>query len=333
MAGLPRLGFQNVAGMNGSGDILADRRFDWARALIHEGDHAAAADLLEQIVDIVPGWCPAWAALAEVRQRLGETEAATAAWRKAAAIDRDGRLGAKLHLARLTGEAPSAMPGTYVRALFDDYAPRFDRHLTEQLDYRGPQILAEVLAEVAPDRCFARALDLGCGTGLMARALERCVAAIDGVDLSPKMIDAARRTGLYSELTVGSLEAAVSEAAPDRYDLVTAADVVVYLGDLAPLMVGVARVLVPRGLFAFTVQLKPDPAEAHATEGMDTADKTVLATPGFVLGPDLRFAHSRLYVKSVVASAGLRLLSIVEASTRTEKGIAVPGLVVLAGRH
>lgn len=293
-----------------SNDLLADRRVAWARAMAREGDHAAAADLLEQVVERVPGWAPGWAALAEARERAGAPEAARAAWLRVAALDGAGTLGAEPHLARLEGRAV-ALPAPYLRALFDDYAPRFDRHLVEALGYDGPAVLLEGLARAAPGRRFAHALDLGCGTGLMGRALAGRAERIDGVDLSPAMVERARETGAYDGLAACSLEEALAGAGPGHYDLVTAADVFVYLGDLGPVAAGIAAALAPGGLLAFTVQLR------------DT---------GFALGPDMRFSHGEDHVAVALAAAGLRLALIEPASTRREAGRAVPGLVAVAAR-
>ena len=293
-----------------SNHLLADRRFAWARGLAEAGDHAAAADLLDQAVALVPGWAPGWAALAEARERAGDGDGAIAAWLKVAALDVAGMLGAEPHLARLRGRTPAGLPEPYVRALFDDYAPRFDRHLVEALDYRGPEVVLAALERAAPGRRFGRALDLGCGTGLMGRALSGRVGAIDGVDLSPAMVALAREAGCYASLTAGPLEDALS-AGTDRYDLVTAADVFVYLGDLAPVLAAAARALTPGGVLAFTVQAHHD---------------------GFALGADMRFGHSESHLREALAAAGLGIALLEPASTRREAGHAVPGTVAVARR-
>ncbi len=300
-----------MTGSDSSSDILADRRFAWAMALVSEGDDVGAADLLEQVVERVPAWAAGWAALGDARDRLGEKNAAFGAWQHAVRLDPGDRVGAGLRLARLGAIAATTMPAAYVRALFDDYAPRFDQHLIAGLRYRGPALLAAALAEVAPGRRFARALDLGCGTGLMGGALRESVGRIDGVDLSPAMVAQARRTGSYTELAVGSIEAALEQAEPNTFDLLTAADVLVYCGDLAPVMAGAARVLISGGLFGFTLQ------RGDGTEG-------------FAIGSDLRFAHAPNHARDSIGAAGLTIRRFEEVSTRIEKGCAVPGLLIVA---
>ena len=295
-----------------SDDLLADRRFAWAKGMADDGDFAAAADLFAQIVERVPGWAPGWAGLAEARERNGDPAGAREAWARVAEHDRAEILGAAAHLARLDGHTPAALPGAYVRALFDDYAPRFDRHLVATLDYRGPAVLDDALGRAAPGRHFDRALDLGCGTGLMGLAMAGRASRIEGVDLSPAMVERARATGAYAVLSAGSLEEALAAADPASYDLVVAADVLVYVGDLAPVFRGAARVLRPGGVLGFTVQ-------AHGGSG-------------FVLGSDMRFSHGGDHVAEALTAEGFRGLALDAASTRREKGAAVPGFVVVAER-
>src|SRR5467141_4386592 len=93
-----------------SGDLVADRRFDFARDLQLKGDLAAAADLLLQAAELAPGFASAWFTLGEIRQRLGEREQAIAAFRKARDADPDDHHGARLRLTLLGAEQLSAMP-------------------------------------------------------------------------------------------------------------------------------------------------------------------------------------------------------------------------------
>ena len=69
------------------------------------------------------------------------------------------------------------MPQAYVQALFDQYAPRFESALVDDLGYRGPALLFKavlsVRAAAGKPAFFKRAIDLGCGTGLAATAFAR----------------------------------------------------------------------------------------------------------------------------------------------------------------
>jgi predicted TPR repeat methyltransferase len=303
-----------------SGDVLADRRYDRAKVYAAEGDRAAAADLLTQALERAPRFASAWFALGEIRAAGGDRAGAVAAFRAALAADPDDRQGAALQLARLGAADPAAaMTPGYVRNLFDQYAPQFDRALVEGLGYRGPALLREALRAACAGRSrpfhFARALDLGCGTGLVAEALRDCCDAIVGVDLSPAMAAAARRKRVYADVVVGDLVDFVAAEPSGSCDLIVAGDAFVYLADLGPVCRAVARALAPDGLFAFTV-------ETHAGSGV-------------VLGEKLRYAHGADHARAALAAADLAPIVIEPAATRSENGIPVPGLVAVAGlaRH
>src|SRR5712671_8213031 len=240
-----------------SGDLMADRRFDFARDLQLKGDLVAAADLLLQATDLAPGFASAWFTLGDIREQLGEREQAIAAFRKARDADPADRHGAGLRLMLLGAEPSSAMPPAYVRTLFDQYAPKFEAALVDDLGYRGPALLFKAVlssrAAVRKPAFFKRAIDLGCGTGLAAAAFAREVDHFIGIDLSPRMIERARLTGLYAQLEVAEMVEGLRRRPDTSAELILAADALVYLSDLAAVLREVKRVLVTGGLLAFTV--------------------------------------------------------------------------------
>jgi predicted TPR repeat methyltransferase len=302
-----------------SGDLIADRRYQWAIDQASRGDLLAAVEILVQTVALAPGFATAWFALGAMRDVMGDRDGAVAAFRNARDADPQDYHGARLQLVRLNaGEATAEMTETYVRRLFDEYAPDFDRALTERLHYRGPELLRDAVeserrAAGQPPR-FRRLLDLGCGTGLAGAAFRPLADELIGVDVSPGMIDEARAKAVYDRLDVAELVQFLDlqAAMAARFDLVLAADVFVYVSDLAPAAAAVARVLPPDGLFAFTL-------ETHAGEGV-------------LLGASLRYAHSADHVRAALAGAGLAPLRLDPASPRTEKGVPVSGLLVIAAR-
>jgi predicted TPR repeat methyltransferase len=303
-----------------SGDLIADRRYKSAVELASRGDFAAAADVLTQTVDLVPRFATVWFALGAVRDRLGDRDGAIAAFEEARDADPEDYHGARLQLARLgAGEANPPMTGTYVRRLFDQYAARYDTALTEHLHYRGPALLRDAVEAAMrnagrPLR-FGAMLDLGCGTGLGGAAFRPLAGRLVGVDLSPAMIAQAEQKGLYDRLVTADLQSFLAGeiAGSARYDLVLAADVLVYVNDLAPIFAAIAQILAPNGLLAFTV-------ETHSGDGIK-------------LSPTLRYAHGDTYLRRTIADAGLTLLKLAEAAVRTEKGEPVQGRIAVAVRH
>ncbi|MFT0878195.1 methyltransferase domain-containing protein [Rhodopseudomonas sp. G2_2311] len=298
-----------------SGNVLADRRYGFARELLARGEAEAAADLLAQAVELAPDFTSAWFALGEIRQdRLGDRDGAIDAFRRARSADPRDRHGAGLRLMRLGAANLDAMSPAYVGTLFDQYAPRFDKSLVEDLGYRGPALLLEAVREVwaATGRVmvFRRAIDLGCGTGLVGRAFAPIVSEIIGFDLSPQMIERARASGVYARLAVTDLVQGLVNEPSASAGLILAADVLIYIQDVAPLLRETTRVLQPGGLLAVT-------AETHAGDGV-------------VLTAGLRFAQAESYLREELQQAGLAVALLQHASVRNENQAPLPGVVVVA---
>ena len=160
-----------------------------------------------------------------------------------------------------------------MQTLFDQYAPRFEAALVDDLGYRGPALLFKavlsVRAAARKPAFFKRAIDLGCGTGLAAAAFAKEVDHFIGIDLSPRMIETARATGLYAELEVDDMLQGLRSKPDASADLILAADAMVYVADIAPVLVEAQRVLVAGGLLAFTT-------ETHDGEGVILGAGTAL---------------------------------------------------------
>ena len=299
-----------------SGDVLADRRFEWARDRQSKGDLTGAADLMMQAIELVPGYAPAWFVLGELREKLGDRAGAIAAFEHARISDPEDRHGAALRLMRLGEESRGATSEGYIRALFDGYAPDFESALTSGLKYRAPELLFRAVeaAHAGARMKFGSVLDLGCGTGLAALPFRPFSDWVVGVDLSRGMLAQARAKGIYDRLVESEILTFLADEAKTgaRYHLVIAADVFMYFDDLAPMLAGVAQISASGGHVAFSVE----------THGGD--DVTLRET--------LRYAHSKAHVQASLDAAGFKPTSVDFASTHTEKGFPVPGLIVVAGR-
>ena len=217
-------------------------------------------------------------------------------------------LGDKVAEADAIRQRPRSDAG-YVRHLFDQFSADYDQRMLGQLAYRAPQILRELAALVLPDRQGLAILDLGCGTGLSGAAFRDRAARLVGVDLSPAMIEKARERGIYDELAVADIEAGLP---PQSYDLVVAADTLVYLGDLAPVLRAVEQALKAGGFFFFT---------SEAKEGA-----------GFELGPKRRWRHSESYLRQVAERHGFAVAGLMSCSPRTEANVPVAGYAVALRR-
>jgi predicted TPR repeat methyltransferase len=205
-------------------------------------------------------------------------------------------------------EAMKAQPRSdagYVRHLFDQFSTDYDSRMLGQLSYQAPVILRELAGLVLPGETGLVVLDLGCGTGLSGAAFRDRAARLVGIDLSPAMIAKARARGVYDELLVADIETGFGTQA---YDLVVAADTLVYLGDLEVCFARVATALKSGGKFLFTVESK----------GGD----------GFELGPKRRWRHSEPYLRAQAVAHGFAVAGLMTCVPRHEAHVPVNGFAV-----
>jgi len=294
-----------------SGDLVADRRASYAEMLLEAGEASAAADLMRDALALVPGWTAGWFRLGEMMDVAGRTAEAADAWREVLRLDPQDRLGAALKLG-LAGivDGLDAPPIAFVETLFDQYADSFDEALVGQLDYRVPQLLSAAIAATGRAR-FAHAVDLGCGTGLLGEHLRGRVSFMEGVDISARMLKRAEGKGLYDRLSHADLN---RFALPAGVDLVTAADVFMYVGDLTAIVRRMAAALPVGALFAFSVE-----------RGTDDIP--------FLLRHSRRYAHSGPALRALLADCGLDILSMEAAVIRMDAGEPLEGLIVVAERQ
>jgi predicted TPR repeat methyltransferase len=252
--------------------------------------------------------------------RLGE---AARCFREALERGGDSELNNYLLASVTEGEQsgpPVAAPRSYVQQLFDGYASEFENHLVGVLQYHGHESLVAQLKELIGGRRFARALDLGCGTGLCGKLIADACDVIDGVDLSQGMLERAAELGLYRRLAQGDVvdflrdvPAGRSEPGADpapesgTYDLVISGDVFIYLGDLAPVFDATRAVIEPGGIFCFSTERADD---AHDYE----------------LRASSRFGHSERYVRALATQHGFETVSIASRHLRNEKHQSIEGL-------
>lgn len=294
-----------------SGNLLADRRAEYAEMLFETGDFKAAATLLCDALQLAPGWAAGHYRHGEMLAEAGEIAAAVEAWRTVLRLDAKDRLGAALKL-ELHGalDGLGAAPSAFVEALFDQYADTFDTALVDRLGYRVPQLLDEALLRVGRES-FAHAVDLGCGTGLMGERLRARVSFLEGIDISAEMLRRAEGKQIYDRLARADLST-LSDL-PRVADLVTAADVFMYLGALERLFAVAGASLAPGTLFVFSVEHHTGP------EAM-------------VLRASRRYAHSEPHLRAVLTEAGFDPVLLEKATIRMDRGEPIEGLIVVAER-
>ena len=145
-------------------------------------------------------------------------------------------------------------PPEYVVEHFDSFAEGFDAQLVGALGYDVPQKICAAVRSLTVAGRLHETLDAGCGTGLCGPLLRPISQTLTGVDLSPKMLAQAARKGIYDMLACEELTAFLRRS-EGRFDLMVAADLTIYFGDLTPLFAPATTALKPAGLFAFSTEL------------------------------------------------------------------------------
>jgi predicted TPR repeat methyltransferase len=303
----------------GNRDALLHR----GTALLELNRQAQALSTFEQLLAIDPTLAPVWSTRGDILRELGRLDDAAYAYEQAIAHGADAEL-VGYFLAALGGrhsrhsghspaDSPKLSPRTYVQALFDGYAGVFEQHVVQVLRYRAHEVLTQPLVDMHGGR-FSSALDLGCGTGLCGPLLKPLADRLTGVDLSAGMLEKARALGVYDHLAQGDVTEYLRSSG-ERHDLVVAADVLIYIGDLAPLFAAVSEVMPAGGLFCFS-------AEAADTE-----------TSGYELLPSLRYAHSQAYLRDLAEQHGFVVRKLACEPIREDQRQAIDGVFAYLARR
>jgi predicted TPR repeat methyltransferase len=236
-------------------------------------------------------------------------------------VQTDPANAAAAHLdAALNGGNPSRASGAYVEQLFDIYAADFNDHLLQGLQYSAPRELARCIATFAGREPPWDVLDLGCGTGLVGAQLASRARSLIGVDLSANMLAQARKLNLYTRLDHADLVDAMSAMEPASFDVIAAADVLIYMGSLDEVASRVRALLRPGGLFAFSVEAASE--TSAPIRGQDTAC-------GYRLTPTGRYVHSDDYLATVASLHGFVVRGVERTQLRLEGRQPVYGRLVL----
>jgi predicted TPR repeat methyltransferase len=274
---------------------------------------AAAGDISAGILSLRRGATPEttdaqlFAMLATKLRSLGRHTAALECYQRVLDLE-PNNLSARHFIQALSGVTPDGVSKDYVRQLSDAHAESFDRNLISELHYDVPRELAiEMLAVDARGPPWD-ILDLGCGTGLVGAALAPHARKLVGADLSPKMIERAQARNCYARLECSDLLTALGRDPPLSYDVITAADVFVYVGGLDGVVAAARRALRVRGLFGFSTEAAED---AVTVPGASLSEGYVLCTSG-------RYAHAESYLRDLAVRNGYEIKLLRKTRIRFE---------------
>lgn len=260
--------------------------------------------------------CQRWStallqAVADYLAEEGEQQGALQLYRLLLAREPDNASVRHL-LDAAAGTLAAAAPADYVRALYDAHAGEFEQHLVDRLGYRAPTLLVSELQQQLP-KTLGRVADLGCGSGLLGKALRAQfeIASLSGCDLSGGMLREARRSGCYDSLEQQELGLWLAQQQP--LQLICATDVLIYTGDLAPILASAGRALCASGWFAFTVEQGEEhtPLQLHRSG---------------------RYRHSAAHIRQAALANGFEVRLCAPFPLREEEGKMIQGLMVLLQR-
>ena len=242
------------------------------------------------------------------------------------------------------GSVHERKPKEFMAELFDSFADTFDEKLVNDLQYVVPGLVGDAAESFRPR--YQNILDAGCGTGLAGRYLKPLIVdggAMIGVDASQKMLDIAakcttkkgcgldrepnegrkgKEEALYDDLLVLDLEdmtvqntlykgsrSAGASGNSQGFDLIVAADVLVYFGSLSSVLQTFAKLSTNRAGLIFSCE--------RATEEEAPLGWRLLASG--------RFSHTKQHALEAASSAGYDLVSYEEIVPRMERGEEVDG--------
>ena len=248
--------------------------------LFSHGDIQEALEILNDLVEKNPKDALLFNMLGGCLASIGQNEMAIANYQKA--LEFEPKYAIPRHMLNsLTGYTSKEPPKQYVKNLFDDYAHRFNDALVNNLQYSLPFIIKELILESNSEKSqYKNVIDLGCGTGLAGKDLKDISTNLIGIDISQNMVFEAKKLNIYDTLIVGDIVEKLN-AFHDKFDLLVALDVLIYIGDVQSIFRAVYNSCNQDSLFIFSVETQD--------EG------------GYSLLKSSRYAHSDEYIMDQTA--------------------------------
>jgi predicted TPR repeat methyltransferase len=324
----------------------ADAKLNLAMAYVSIHDYSSALPYLIEAATNNPAHAELQGHLAEAYVDLGKPLEAIAQFNKALALEPDRaewhhniavlyirekeQQLAKLHFERtlelqpenksasyllscINTETVSNAPPEYVSELFDQYASYYNQHMTKALNYKVPQLLRQAVSKyINAATKTQNVLDLGCGTGICGIYFRDLAEFLIGIDLSEHMLAHAKVLGAYDGLCRGNILEVIPGCNRQVFDIILAADVLVYIGELEGLFSMISGALRKNnGKFVFTV------------EELNGANDYELQNTG-------RFAHNDSYIKKVCANFNLNIDINDRVILREQQGAPIYGRLYVA---
>ena len=288
---------------------MMDAHFHYAMVLSSEGQLEEAVKIYELVAQTCPKHANAFHNLGALYLALQQLDKAYQAFTITLRLS-PSNATAQHFVKALKGETATETPAAYLTDLFNYYADHYDAHLKGSLHYQAPFLIREMLTPYATKAKEAWvAIDIGCGTGLMAPLLQDVVIKLIGIDLAEKMIVKARALGGYTDCYVGDCMKILPSTFKEKADLIVSADVFVYYGDLRKMFIACLSALKTEGLLVFT---------------LEATDKQP-----FELTPTGRFKHNQASIVELAHDVGFEVCENKVIDLREQDGKMLKGLLFL----
>ena len=292
-------------------ELSAEELADIAFRLWNNGKIRTAYLCQKRVVELLPEPPINWYNLAEMAYELGRRSDAREAYEKYLEMKPEDAEVRHMLVALRDQTPPPRMPNDAIQYMYKQFAPTFEANLITELRYRGPEGLEPAIDSAMGERRELAVLDMGCGSGLAGVRFKPRAARLVGIDLSPEMLELARARNIYDHLEVAEVTDWLNRS-NDAFDLVVSTDCLIYFGDLRQAIVPAARLLLPGGALAFTLER----GDHHPFRLQDSG----------------RYAHHPDHVREAAADAGLRVVRMDTNFLRSEYGVEVTGLFVVLQR-
>jgi predicted TPR repeat methyltransferase len=293
---------------NAHRELTAEELHKISRRLRYRDREQIALLCQQQATALAPNDPDMWYDLGEMSEMVGKRDGARAAYEKYIEFKPDDAEIKHILVALRDEPAPPRMPNVALEQMYADFSRTFEKNVIDELGYKAPQQVRELIDPLLGDRQNLAVLDLGCGTGLAGVQFKPRAARLIGVDISPEMVELARARGLYDRLDVAEITEWLARCS-ERFELIVCCDCLIYFGDLRQVLLPVAQMLCPRGLFAFTLERGEQYPHRLADSG--------------------RYTHHADHVREVAAEAKLNVARLEEAFLREEYGTPLTGLFVV----
>lgn len=187
----------------------------------------------------------------------------------------------------------------YNRILFNTFAPSYEETL-KNINYDVVNKISEICKDTK-----GKILDLGCGTGLLGSALKNKENEIIGIDISENMLEIAEKKSVYKSLIKSDIVEFLQKSTK-HFDLITAADVFCYFGDLEHIF-----------KLCFSQKL------VFSLETNDSIET-------FEIQPNGRYKHNPKYIETLLRTTGYNKIKTKSLVLRNEAEQKVSGIIIEA---